>query len=126
MDAVLAPYLRVVHGVGGGGGNLAAWMSPLKIFEYMAAGKPILSSDLPVLREVLRDGENAMLRAPEDIEGWATALTQLFRDEGLRARLGAQARRDFDAHYSWNRRARSILDAIEGSVKLSRNANCVE
>ncbi|HEY4344552.1 MAG TPA: glycosyltransferase family 4 protein [Parvibaculum sp.] len=117
MDAVLAPYLRVVHGVGGGGGNLAAWMSPLKIFEYMAAGKPIVSSDLPVLREVLRDGETALLREPEDMEGWAAALVQLAGSEEMRARIGVAARADFEAHYSWDKRARSILDAIEDCLK---------
>ena len=112
MDVVLAPYLRVVRGVGGGEANLADWMSPLKIFEYMAVGKPILSSDLPVLREVLRDWENALLRDPDDVEAWASALTSLRVDEDLRRRIGEQARQDFSAHYSWDRRARIILDAI--------------
>lgn len=122
MDVVLAPYLRVVLGVGGGGGNLADWMSPLKIFEYMAAGRPILSSNLPVLREVLGDGGNALLRDPDDIEGWAAALAQLHGDGDLRHRIGAQAQRDFNALYTWDKRARSILDAIQAG----RLAGCRE
>ena len=44
MDVVLAPYLTVVRGVGGGQQNLAEWMSPLKIFEYMSHGKAIVAS----------------------------------------------------------------------------------
>ena len=42
--------------------------SPLKLFEYMAAGRAIVASDLPAIREVLRDGENALLVTPGDAE----------------------------------------------------------
>jgi glycosyltransferase involved in cell wall biosynthesis len=114
MDVVLAPYQRVVHGSGGGALNLADWMSPLKIFEYMAEGKAILSSDLPVLREVLVDGSNALLRAPEDVAGWAEGLSMLEADARLRSRLGAQGKRDMLERYTWNQRARAILSAVSG------------
>ena len=60
-----APDIRVVFGVGGGT-NLADWISPLKMFEYMAQGKAIVASDLPMLREVLRNGENALLCDSDD------------------------------------------------------------
>lgn len=115
MDVVLAPYLRIVSGVGGGPANLADWMSPLKIFEYMAQGKAILSSDLPVLREVLRDGDNALLRDPDDIDGWATALAQLRSDAPFRRRIGLQGQSDFLGRYTWDMRARSILNAIQAA-----------
>lgn len=112
MDVVVAPYLRVVKGVGGGKVNLAEGMSPLKIFEYMAAGKPILSSDLPVLREVLRNGENAMLCDPDDVGAWADTLNALRSNDELRRRIATQALLDLAARYSWNQRARLILDAV--------------
>jgi glycosyltransferase involved in cell wall biosynthesis len=112
MDVVLAPYQRVVRGSGGGASNLADWMSPLKMFEYMAEGKAILSSDLPVLREVLFDGRNALLRPPEDVPGWADALSALESDAALRCRLGQQGRQDLLEHYTWDRRARAILTAL--------------
>ena len=119
MDVVLAPYLRIVRGVGGGEQNLAEWMSPLKIFEYMSRGKPMIASELDVLREVLRDGENALLRAPEDIGAWAAALDRLRNDETLRHRIGNQAQQDFLSCYTWEQRARSILDAIGAALSHS-------
>lgn len=119
MDVVLAPYLRVVRGVGGGDLNLAGWMSPLKTFEYMAHAKPIIASDLEVLREVLHNGENALLCSPEDIEGWAAALRRLRDDATLRHQIGMRGRCDFVSRYSWNMRARSILDAIETGRNLN-------
>jgi glycosyltransferase involved in cell wall biosynthesis len=113
FDVLVAPYSKNVQGVGGGG-NLADWMSPLKIFEYMAAGRPIVSSDLPVLREVLTDGVNALLAEPDNVDSWAEALTTLARDRKLRARLGARAQTDFLAGYTWEHRARTIADSLFG------------
>jgi len=97
-----------VRGVGGGT-NLADWMSPLKMFEYMAQGKAIIASDLPVLREVLRDGENALLCDPDDPAAWAEALTGLAGQRQRLTELGDCARRDFLNSYSWDQRARHIL-----------------
>lgn len=107
FDVVLMPYQRRVS-VSGNYGDVASWMSPLKMFEYMAAGKAILSSDLPVLREVLEDGRNALLVDPDDPEAWVSALRKL-ADPELRARLGATARADVLREYTWLQRAKRIL-----------------
>lgn len=123
MDVVIAPYLRDVRGTGGKTPNLADGMSPLKIFEYMSHGKAIVASDLPALREVLADDVNALLRAPEDLEGWVAALTALHADAELRARLGDRARQDFQAKYTWDQRARLILDAIQINMRQAGLAN---
>lgn len=90
------------------GGDIGRWTSPLKMFEYMAAGKPIISSDVAVLREVLEDGRNALLCPPEDTSAWVAALHRL-DDPSLRDQLGQQALADFEHHYSWRRRANRIL-----------------
>lgn len=84
--------------------------SPLKLFEYMAAGSAILASDLPSVREALRDGETALLTPPGDIGALAGALQQLYDDRELGARLGAAARAEA-AHYTWQARAARILGA---------------
>jgi glycosyltransferase involved in cell wall biosynthesis len=119
MDVVLAPYLRVVRGNGKVDGNLAEWMSPLKIFEYMANAKPIVASDLPVLREVLADGRSALLRAPEDIDGWTSALRLLKQDSALRMQLGIEARKVFLESYTWHQRARAIFRALDAPTRPS-------
>jgi glycosyltransferase involved in cell wall biosynthesis len=109
--ALVAPYLENVS-VHGGGGDVARWMSPLKLFEYMAMARPIVSADLPVLREVLREGENALLAAPGDAEDWVRALEQLRVDTELARRLGEQARADYEQHHTWDARAGHILSEL--------------
>ncbi len=110
-DAFLAPYRASVEGVERGK-DLSRWMSPLKIFEYMAAGRPILCSSLPVLREVLQHGVNALLLPPDDVGAWRDALYQLHEDAELRYALGARARADLLARFTWKARAERVLGAF--------------
>ncbi|MCL4872095.1 MAG: glycosyltransferase family 4 protein [Anaerolineae bacterium] len=111
MDVLLMPYQRKVQGATGQS-DTSRWMSPMKMFEYMASGKPIISSDLPVLREVLTHERNALLVAPDDVEGWVTAVTRLISDPDLRQRLGQTAQQDLLDRYTWDARARKVLDGI--------------
>lgn len=111
FDVAVAPYQNKVHGAGGST-DLSRWMSPLKIFEYMSAGKPIVCSDLSVLREVLTDGENALLCPPDDVEAWSQALRRLRSDPELRERLSNNATRDFEQYYSYEARAERVLESI--------------
>jgi glycosyltransferase involved in cell wall biosynthesis len=109
LDVLLAPYQADVSVPGGR--VTAQWMSPLKIFEYMAAGKAFISSDFPVLREVLRDEDNCILVSAADADAWETALRRLLTDAALRQRLGQSALRDFKDNYSWDTRAARIVEA---------------
>jgi glycosyltransferase involved in cell wall biosynthesis len=97
----------------------AHYTSPLKLFEYLAAGRPIVASDLPALREALRHGENAWLTAPGDPAALAGSLTHVTSDAPLALRL---ARAAFDAatQYSWERRAER-LEAVLAQAAGSRN-----
>ena len=112
FDVLIAPYQNKVAVDSTGSGNTAAWMSPLKIFEYMSCARPIVCSDLPVLREVLSHGHNALLCSPADASDWLGALERLRADSALRRQLAANARADFQARYSWRGRARRILDHV--------------
>ncbi|MGH9307844.1 MAG: glycosyltransferase family 4 protein [Vicinamibacterales bacterium] len=86
--------------------------SPLKLFEYMAAGRAIVASDLPAIREVLRDDENAVLVAAGDAGALADAIQRLAGDPARAERLGRTA---FDeaAAYTWRRRAERLLPVLE-------------
>lgn len=110
-DVLMMPYER--HIAVSSGGDTAATASPMKVFEYLAAGRTILSSDLPVLREVLNP-ENAMLLPAEDTAAWTRALRTAASDPALRARLGARARADAE-RYSWTGRQQRILDGVEAA-----------
>jgi glycosyltransferase involved in cell wall biosynthesis len=88
--------------------------SPLKLFEYMAAARPIVASDLPSIREILRDGTNALLVAPGDAAALAEAIDRLLADPHLSARL-ARAAFDEVPAYSWERRAER-LEALFAEV----------
>lgn len=86
--------------------------SPLKLFEYMASEVPIVASNLPSLREVLVDEQNALLVKPGDVRDLAGALERVLFQEELSRRLAAQAARDVAAR-TWIRRARQVLGSPE-------------
>lgn len=86
-----------------------AYASPLKLFEYMALGRAIVAPDQPNIREVLTDGENALLFAAGDQQAFAAAVTCLCRDPELRRRLGAGAAQRIQAGgYSWDGNAARV------------------
>jgi glycosyltransferase involved in cell wall biosynthesis len=105
-DALLIPFSRNL--TTSGGENTSDVCSPMKTFEYMAAGRVIVSSDLPVLREVLNE-TNAILCPPEDAYAWEQALRGLQMDPNAGQLLAIQARRDVEK-YTWDARCRSILE----------------
>jgi glycosyltransferase involved in cell wall biosynthesis len=108
-DVLLMPYQHQVSA--SSGGNIAPYLSPMKLFEYLACGRAILSSDLPVLREVLNP-QNARLLPPEDVAAWAAAIRDLQANPEKRAALAVQAQKDAQ-QYSWEARAQRILAASE-------------
>jgi len=112
FDVLLAPYDRMAAQVDGVRAH-TAWLSPLKLMEYMAAGKPILCSDLPAYREILAHERTALLCDPDDPQAWVTALKRLWEQTELRHRLGEAARREFLQRYTWKRRAANVLEGIE-------------
>ena len=107
-DVVVAPFARKV--VTDSGVDTSRWMSPMKAFEYMGSGRPIVISDLPVLREIMRPDIDALMIEPEDADALMNALERLRDDPGLGARLAASALERVRAEFTWDIRARRILE----------------
>jgi glycosyltransferase involved in cell wall biosynthesis len=112
MNVLLMPYQRQVLIDQDIRKDTSRWMSPLKMFEYMATGVPLIGSRLPALQEVLRDGENCLLAEPEDVAEWSRCLRRLQEEADLGARLGGRARADYLAEYNWLARSRRILEGL--------------
>ncbi len=102
-DLVILPYQPNLGHADG--------ISPMKLFEAMAAGRPIIASDIPPLREILTHGRNALLADPQDQAAWQAAVEQLRTDPQLALQLARQARHDACA-YGWPQRAAGIVGAI--------------
>jgi glycosyltransferase involved in cell wall biosynthesis len=96
----------------------ARFTSPLKLFEYMAAGRAIVASDLPALREVLQHEKNALLVPAGDPDALAAGIARLAADAGLAERLARQALTDA-AEYTWDQRA-ARLEALFHEVGSPR------
>jgi len=112
VDVLLMPYQRSVT-IGVSGHDTARWMSPMKMFEYMATGVPIISSNLPVLREILHDGKNALLVPPDKSEAWVAALDRLLSDVKFADSIGVNAHYDYKTKHTWNQRALRLIEAAK-------------
>lgn len=114
FDIALAPYGEVVHGGRHkpDSANLANWMSPIKLFEYMAAGLPIVTSDLPVLNEIVQHERTALLTPPGHAAALGEAVARLAANADLRRQLATTAQTMLAENYTWDRRARRILDFL--------------
>ncbi len=85
--------------------------SPIKLFEYMATGKPIVVADVPATRAIITPGVHALAVPVGDPHAFATAINTLLANPALRARLGTAAReraRDF----TWDNRGRKIAGLL--------------
>jgi glycosyltransferase involved in cell wall biosynthesis len=107
-DVLLMPYGTSI--AGSGGGDSAQVASPMKMFEYMATGRAILSSDLPVIHEVLED-ETAFFCPPEDLQAWISALVSLNENPEKCQKLGESAQKRV-SQYTWKARAEKALDGF--------------
>lgn len=114
MDVLLMPYQHKVS-IGIENSDTAQWMSPLKMFEYLSSNKPIISSNLPVLEEVLKDKKNALLVECDDLFGWAKALQALCDNSHLRYKLATNAYQLYLRHHTWSERAREIISFAKNS-----------
>jgi glycosyltransferase involved in cell wall biosynthesis len=99
------------------------WLSPLKLFEYMATGAAVVASGVGQVADVLQDGSNGLLVPPGDASAMAAAVRRLIDDAPLRSRLGRQAREDAVRKHSWEQylsRLERLYQAVIASQPVSQ------
>lgn len=102
LDIATAPYPAGEH-----------YFSPLKVYEYLAAGLPVIASAIGTIPALLAHGELGVLVEPGDVAELATALDELAADPGHRARLAAAARESAVREHDWRIRCRGMLARLE-------------
>lgn len=95
--------------------HFAYYASPIKLFEYMASGRALVATDLPSWADVVTDGENALLIPPSDATAFAAALERLQNDPQLRQRIASNACERVMEHYTWEARAKAIIQHVRQS-----------
>ena len=97
------------------------YTSPIKLFEYMASGRPIVAADLPSIREVLSP-ETAILFAAGDTDALARGIAHVLRAPDEARQLSERARKEADA-YSWSARAQLLLNIVRGAPRNKKSVH---
>jgi glycosyltransferase involved in cell wall biosynthesis len=91
------------------------YASPMKLFEYLAAGKAVVAPDQANIREVVRDGENALFFSPGDWKGLAGQVETLVMNPGLRERIGRAGRQSMlSRQRTWLANAARVVEMMSG------------
>ena len=97
--------------------DVVEYASPLKLFEYLALGRPVVAPDTPNIREVLENGSNALLFDPEDDSSFLHAVERLCNEPDLRENIGIQASRTIaEGGFTWDNNARRVEEIFERLV----------
>jgi glycosyltransferase involved in cell wall biosynthesis len=89
----------------------AKYTCPLKLFEYMAAGVPIVASELPAITDVIRHGENGWLVEPDSPSALAEGIRHLLENKSLASAMARKAKQDSES-YTWEHRAARIIESL--------------
>lgn len=116
-DVLLMPYSRSIEA--SSGQDIAEVINPMKMFEYMASGRGIVSADLPSIREVLNEGNAVFCEAGNweaVIGSWKAAIESLLADGPRRLALGTQARKDVE-QLTWVKREERVMNLLNKNLR---------
>lgn len=102
MDIVLAPYPHLD----------VFYFSPLKLFEYLAAGKAVVASEIGQISEIIKSGENGFLYDPRDLNAFVEKTCRLIEDPALRGRFGKRGRATIVSSFTWEQNAKKVMKVI--------------
>jgi len=105
-DILVIPYSHEITIKGGT--NASEFTSPIKLFEYMAAGRPILSSALPTILEILEDGKTASLFEPGNMYSFCEELDKLIVNPDYMKTLSKNASNKVK-EYTWEARVKKLI-----------------
>jgi len=112
-DILVAPYnpakseLRKKYGIG----------SPLKVFEYMACGKPVITTSVQPIIQVVNEGKTGVLIPAGDPEALSEAIVSLIEKPMFAERIGKAAREEVEKHYSWGAFAKQLENILRETIK---------
>ena len=112
FDVALAPYSKPEH---------AFYFSPLKLFEYMACGVPVVAAALGQIAEIVRDGETGLLYPPDELDALTAACDRLLADPALRQRLGQAAAKEVHGLYTWDRNAARVVELTRALIRARQD-----
>ena len=111
MDIVLAPYPKLDF----------FYYSPVKIYEYMACGKPVVTTRIGQIAEIIQDGKNGFLCRPDDVKQMQAKISELVTSPSLRALIGEAATQTMVEHHSWREKAEQLSRLCQQVLDNHRN-----
>ena len=108
-DILVMPYGKIIEG--SSGGNIARVINPMKMFDYLSTGRPIIASNLPVFHEVLNE-KFAIFCDPENENEWISTIEKLSKNGNLRSSMQKYAL-EAAKSYSWKNRARVSIKRLQ-------------
>ena len=88
------------------------YRSPIKLFEYMGAGKPVVAASTEPIEAVIKNGEAGFTFLPSDLDDAVSKLTMVFSDNRLAEETGERAKKTIKQHYLWEQHATGILSSL--------------
>jgi glycosyltransferase involved in cell wall biosynthesis len=113
-DLALAPFNPNKHKLTR---KYGFYFTPLKIFEYMACGKPTISTRIDNITKVIEDGKTGLLVNPGDHKALGEAILKLLSDEDTRIRMGIAARRIVETRYSWKKHTTELMEILKEAMR---------